>query len=103
MTQTIQAILPHSDQAYITPIKSNRRRGAILTEQGWQKLQQAGVLYDEFGKRYTYEELSEQTQLDPRTVSRIVSCEVKVDKRTLKTFFHAFKLQLESGDYTAPR
>lgn len=60
---------------------------------------QAGVLYDESGYRYTYEQLSERSHLDERTVSRLLSCEAKVDKRTLKTFFQAFNLSLEAGDY----
>lgn len=33
-----------------------------------------------------------------RTVSRLLSCEVKVDKNTIKTFFRAFNLLLEAGD-----
>ncbi len=61
---------------------------------------QVGVLYDEFGCRYTYKQLSERSRLDERTVSRLLSCEVKVDKSTLKTFFHVFNLPLEAGDYT---
>ncbi|HEY9623640.1 MAG TPA: hypothetical protein V6C78_25000, partial [Crinalium sp.] len=82
-----------------SPAKATRKRGVILTQQGWQKLQQAGVLHDNFGKRYTHEELSERSLLDARTVSRVLSCEVKVDKGTLKTFFQAFHLPLEAGDY----
>lgn len=80
----------------------NRKRGAVLTQQGWQKLMKAGALCDNFGKRYTYEELSERSLLDARTVSRVINCEVKVDKRTLITFFRAFDLRLESGDYSTP-
>lgn len=48
---------------------------------------QAGVLYNDFGERYTFEELSDRSLLDARTVSRILSCEVKVDKRTFRSFF----------------
>ncbi len=61
---------------------------------------QAGVLHNEFGERYTYEQLSGRSILDARTVSRLLSCEVKVDKNTLKTFFHAFNLSLAANDYT---
>lgn len=82
--------------------KNSRKRGVVLSQQGWQKLMQAEVLYDDFGKRYTHEQLSERSLLDTRTVSRILSCEVKVDKRTLKIFFQAFNLSLESADYTTP-
>lgn len=77
----------------------NRNRGVTLSPQGWQKLSQAGVLYDRWGNRYTYEILSERSLLNERTVSRILSCEVRVDKRSLKTFFAAFGLQLCSDDY----
>ncbi len=80
----------------------SRKRGVVLTQAGWQKLKQAGVLYDDFGKRYTHEELSERSLLDARTISRVISCEVKVDKRTLVAFFRAFELPLESRDYTTP-
>jgi hypothetical protein len=85
------------------PAKRGRIRGVVLSEQGWQKLMQAGALYNEFGERYTYEQLSERSQLDERTVSRLLSCEVRVDKNTLKTFFRAFKLPLEAGDHTTCR
>jgi hypothetical protein len=82
----------------LSSTKRSRNRGMVLSSQGWQKLVQAGVLHDEFGNRYTYEQLSERSLLDERTVSRLLSCEVKVDKSTLKTFFRAFKLSLEAGD-----
>jgi hypothetical protein len=77
----------------------SRKRGVVLTQAGWQKLKQAGVLYDELGKRYTHEDLGERSLLDARTVSHVISCEVKVDRRTLTTFFRAFDLQLEPDDY----
>lgn len=77
----------------------NRNRGVMLSEQGWQTLTQAGVLHDQWGNRYTYEKLSEQTLLNDRTVSRILSREVRVDKRSLKTFFAVFGLQLTGDGY----
>ena len=82
--------------------KSKRRRGVVLTQAGWQKLDQAGVLCDKYGNRHTYEQLSERSLLDNRTVSRILSCETKVDKRTLKIFFEAFHLHLGADDYVIP-
>jgi transcriptional regulator with XRE-family HTH domain len=81
------------------PSEKRRNRGVFLSRQGWQKLMQAGALCDEFGERYTYEQLSERSFLDERTVSRLLSCEIKVDKRTLKTFFRVFNLSLEIDDY----
>lgn len=94
--------------AAIAPTESSlsqktRRRGIVLTEQGWQKLTLANVLWNEFGDRYTYEYLSELTQLDPRTVCRIIGREVGVDRRTLKIFFDSFNLKLETVDYTIPQ
>ncbi|MGL4618015.1 MAG: hypothetical protein ACRCZS_03015 [Chroococcidiopsis sp.] len=93
--------LPHRQSHSQT--KKSRRRGFILTQQGRQKLVQGGVLYDDFSHRYTYEELSERSLLDSRTVSRILSCEVKVDKRTLKAFFCAFNLSLDTDDYASSK
>lgn len=90
----IVELLPH--------FKGKRRRGVVLTRQGWQKLDQAGVLCDKLGNRYTLEQLSERALLDSRTVSRILSCETKVDRRTLKIFFETFNLRLDVDDYTAP-
>lgn len=87
-------------QSHLSSTKRNRNRGVFLSQQGWQKLTQAGVLQNEWGERYTYEQLSERSLLDMRTVSRLLSCEVKVDKNTLKTFFRAFNLSLEASDYT---
>jgi transcriptional regulator with XRE-family HTH domain len=86
-------------QSHLSSAKRSRNRGVFLSQQGRQKLTQAGVLYNELGQRYTYEQLSERSLLDMRTVSRLLSCEVKVDKNTLKTFFRAFNLILEAGDY----
>lgn len=101
LTQTAQVIpltpKPTSDRTL------SRRRGIILTEHGWQKLLQAEVLCNQHGERYTYEAIGERTLLDPRTISRILSRDVGVDRRTLKIFFTAFNLQLEPGDYTIPR
>lgn len=77
----------------------NRNRGVMLSEQGWQKLTQAGVLHDQWGNRHSYEKLSERSLLNDRTVSRILSREIRVDKRSLKIFFAAFGLHLHSDDY----
>lgn len=86
----------------VIPTKHSRRRGVVLTQMGLQKLMQSHAICDQYGNRYSYEILAGFSQLDPRTVSRILSCETKIDKRTLKIFFHAFNLQLEAEDYTTP-
>ncbi len=93
---------PEESDLYFAPNKRSRSRGIILSHQGWEKLRQAEVLCDKFGCRYTYEQLSERSLLDERTVSRLLSCETKVDKSTLRTFFGAFNLLLEAGDYIPP-
>lgn len=100
LAQAVQPIGTPSPPAGIKLSKRRRRRGLILTEQGWQKLQQAGVLADEFGDRYTFEQISEITLLNSRTISKVLGRETGVDKRTLKTFFSAFNLQLEKSHYT---
>ncbi|MBW4470265.1 MAG: hypothetical protein KME45_07640 [Stenomitos rutilans HA7619-LM2] len=82
--------------------KQRRRRGILLTHQGWQKLHQSQVLCNEFGERHTLEYLSEKTLLDPRTIYRIIGREVAVDKRSLVIFFNAFNLELSQEDYTIP-
>jgi transcriptional regulator with XRE-family HTH domain len=92
--QRLDQIQPH-----LTSTKRSRNRGVLLSQQGWQKLIQAGVLYNEFGQRYTYEQLSARSFLDTRTISRLLSGEVRVDKSTLKTFFRVFNLSLEANDY----
>ncbi|HEY9630561.1 MAG TPA: hypothetical protein V6C84_24970 [Coleofasciculaceae cyanobacterium] len=95
---------PNPNQLHSTiSCKRNRTRGVVLSRQGWQKLAQADVLHDECGNRHTYEKLSERSLLNERTVSRILSCEVRVDKRTLKTFFAAFGLYLDNADYTTAK
>ncbi|MFB2897575.1 hypothetical protein ACE1CI_32045 [Aerosakkonemataceae cyanobacterium BLCC-F50] len=90
-------------ESHLAPVKQSRSRGVFLSHQGWQKLVQAGVLHNEFGERFTYGQLSERSLLDERTISRLLSCEVKVDKNTLKTFFRAFNLSLEAGDFTSSK
>ncbi len=89
------------EKTRIAPRRS-RKRGVVLTHQGWQKLLQAGVVYNPAGDRYSLEELSEKTLLDPRTIFRIMNRELGVDRRTLNTFFTAFNLQLEPEDFIFP-
>lgn len=95
--------LSHSlPQPKSPPTKKPRRRGLVITQRGWQKLLEAGVVHNQFGERYTFAKLSEQTLLDPRTICRIIGREEAVDKRSLGIFFDAFGLRLEKEDYTIP-
>ena len=81
-------------------IKSQRRRGVKLTDQGSRKLSQAKTdLEIDENKRYTLESLSEQTGLTSNTLSKIFTSSSGVDKRTLKCCFDAFNLSLLVDDY----
>jgi len=81
--------------------KQKRQRGVVLTPEGLQKLQEArrsSEFEENFGKRYTLEQLSERTELDINTVKKVLDCQQGVDKRTLEHFFVAFHLQLSKSD-----
>jgi hypothetical protein len=86
-------------------LKRRRRRGVILTSQGFQKLQQAKTeaeFKDNAGNRYTLEALSERTGLAVDTLTKMLACEAGVDKQTLKSCFRAFSLSLDAADYYHP-
>jgi WD40 repeat protein len=85
--------------------KATRRRGVVLSLQGQQKLSLArrqSEIQENFGDRYTLEELSDRTRLSLSTVTKVLEARLGVDKQTLDAFFTAFGLQLERGDYTQP-
>ncbi len=84
--------------------KPRRKRGIILTPEGWQKLQEARLrseFEENFGNKYTLEELSERTGLDPSTVVRVSAGKEGVDKQTLERFFRAFNLELDKSYYSS--
>jgi NB-ARC domain len=84
---------------------SRRRRGVILTLQGWDKFQAAKtqVEFDEnTGDSFSLEELSDRTHLALHTISRIMGRLEPVDKSSLQSAFAAFNLELFQGDYTRP-
>jgi hypothetical protein len=85
--------------------KQKRRRGVILTPQGLKKLQTAKAEAESCenkDRRYTLEDLSIRTDLDPDTLMKVFTCETGVDKRTLNRCFQAFNLLLEQSDYDLP-
>ncbi|MFM7711247.1 MAG: hypothetical protein ACKO7A_00450, partial [Microcystis sp.] len=49
--------------------------------------------------RCTLEILSQQTGLTANTLSKVFSCSVAVDKRSLLVCFSAFNLDLDGQDY----
>lgn len=84
--------------------KPRRKRGVILTSIGWEKLQRSireWEIQENFG-RYTLEELSDRTRLDPDTIAKVTNRKAGVDKRTLELFFQAFNLELTASDYFKP-
>lgn len=82
-----------------------RKRGVILTPQGKQRLLAAIREFEQdqnFGEKYTIEELSSQTGLDPGTVTKVLDAEERADRRTIDRFFQTFNLELTEADYRKP-
>ena len=82
--------------------KDKRRRGVILTLQGFQKLQKAQSLaefQENCGNRYTLEDLSDRTGLAVNTLMKVYHRDAGVDKKSLFRYFSAFNLTLEPSDY----
>lgn len=82
-----------------------RKRGVVLTLQGWQRLQEAqrqSEIYDNAGNFYTLEELSGRSNLSPNTITKIQRRQVAVDRLSLECYFKAFQLTLDENDYTKP-
>lgn len=78
--------------------KEKRKRGVILTLQGFKKLEKAKAdveCEENSGIRYTLEQMSDRTRLAVNTVMEIYAREVGVDCNTLKRCFSAFNLVLE--------
>ncbi|KAB8315205.1 NACHT domain-containing protein [Tolypothrix campylonemoides VB511288] len=79
-----------------------RKRGVVLTPKGLEKLLDAKSKLQEeenFGNRYTLEEMSVRSGLYTGTISKVLNCEGGVDKNTLNTLFKAFNLKLDKDDY----
>ncbi|MFE1744567.1 NB-ARC domain-containing protein [Coleofasciculus sp. H7-2] len=86
-------------------VKQKRKRGVILTNQGFEKLLAAKSEAESCknsDKHYTLEALSDRTGLDPDTLTKVFIRQDGVDKRTLNRCFTAFDLELKSGDYQLP-
>lgn len=85
--------------------KAKRERGVILTMKGWQKLQQAmqtAEATQNWGQRFTREQLSDRTGLSLQTISRILKREEAVDRQSIECFLRGFELQLSQGDCAPP-
>ena len=71
----------HKPQNSIPP--RSRTRGVILTAHGWNKLQTAksrAEFQENGGDRFTFEKLSERTQLSLNTISRVMARLEPVDR-----------------------
>lgn len=85
---------------------SRRKRGVILTQQGWNKLSEAIHRIEEQtqdGKRLSREKIAEITRRDIATVKKILERQKGVDQATLEQFFEDFSLKLAGGDFERPR
>lgn len=80
-----------------------RKRGVIVSGQGWQRLQLAKrklEIQENAGEPYTLEELSKRAQLSPNTITKVQRRKAPVDKQSLESYFEAFSLSLKEDDYT---
>ncbi len=85
------------------PTKTMRRkRGYVLSTNGWQRLQTAiqAIAQRECQAAYTLHQLSVLTGLSPNTLTRVRSRKIPVDRQTLSVFFQTFELTLTGEDYT---
>ncbi len=92
-----------ADIIAMTNPQPKRRRGVVLTLQGWQRLLEAkrqSEIQENSSNAYTLEDLSERTSLSPNTLTRIQRRQVAVDRQSLEFYFNAFNLTLTPSDYT---
>ncbi|HLP89852.1 MAG TPA: AAA-like domain-containing protein [Nostocaceae cyanobacterium] len=79
-----------------------RKRGIILSSQGWQRLQAAEYLSaarENAGNSYTLEQLSDRTGLSTKTITKVRHRQKPVDQPTLAAYFQSFGLSLKKDDY----
>jgi WD40 repeat protein/transcriptional regulator with XRE-family HTH domain len=89
----------------VQPAQKRKRRGVVLSRYGLQRLQDAQeqlAITENEGYGYTLEELSSLTGLSVRSITRLQSCKIAVDRQTLEEFFRAFDLPLTEQDYFQP-
>ena len=82
-----------------------RKRGVILSQEGWQRLVSAQKAAEtELNQKvpFTLEDLNELTGLSSHTLTKVRRRQKPVDRQTLEDFFNAFNLKLMDTDYTKP-
>ncbi|WP_299491532.1 WD40 repeat domain-containing protein [Acaryochloris sp. IP29b_bin.137] len=82
-----------------------RRRGVVLTSIGLERLRAAiqdSEAQDNQDERYTLQDLSDRTQLDAKTIAKVLDGAVGLDKRTLTQCFETFALTLQAEDFRRP-
>ncbi|NJN61393.1 MAG: hypothetical protein HC795_07565 [Coleofasciculaceae cyanobacterium RL_1_1] len=86
-------------------LTERRRRGVILSLQGWQRLQASERLSaqrDNDDYPYTLEQLSLMTGLSTNTLTKVRRRQKPVDISTLDIYFQSFSLDLSEEDYSLP-
>ncbi|MBD0261337.1 MAG: NACHT domain-containing protein [Tolypothrix sp. Co-bin9] len=81
-----------------------RKRGVALTSKGLQKIKEAkhnSEAKENFGNRYTLEEMSARSGLYSGTISKVLNREGGVDKQTIEKLFSAFYLKIDKSDYSS--
>ncbi|MDZ8027281.1 MAG: NB-ARC domain-containing protein [Nostoc sp. DedQUE11] len=81
-----------------------RKRGVALTNKGLQKIKEAkhqSEAKENFGNRYTLEEMSARSGLYSGTISKVLNREGGVDKQTIEKLFSAFSLKIDKSDYSS--
>ncbi|AVH65688.1 NB-ARC domain-containing protein [Nostoc sp. 'Peltigera membranacea cyanobiont' N6] len=81
-----------------------RKRGVALTSKGLQKIKQAkhqSEAKENFGNRYTLEEMSALSGLYSATISKVLNREGGVDKQTIEKLFSVFQLKIDKSDYSS--
>jgi WD40 repeat protein/transcriptional regulator with XRE-family HTH domain len=79
-----------------------RKRGVALTTKGLQKIKEGkhdSEAKENFGNRYTLEEMSARSGLYSATISKVLNREGGVDKQTIEKLFSAFNLKIDKNDY----
>ncbi|MGI0494416.1 AAA-like domain-containing protein [Alkalinema pantanalense CENA528] len=93
-----------SDGASLSSFSLKRKRGVLLSLQGWQRIQSAEAaiaLQSNDGKPLTLEQLSDRSGLSTKTLTKVRQRQKPVDVITLQTYFQSIHLTLEAEDYLA--